>query len=304
MSFLQSKSWQEFQEHIGRKTWNIEHGSVKTIVIELDLPLKQSYLYIPRGPLMDLDINEEGGIRNNIEYMYRKLVEIGEERKSVFIKIEPESDNISQLIFQEDLRKSSRNIQPYKTVLVDLSKSDEELTSLMHHKTRYNINVAKKNNIEIRESKDIDSFLKLLKKSSEHNKFHGHLASYYKSMYDFLSTKEDMDISIQLAYLDGKEIAGGIFLGFGDTMHYLHGGMDREYRNLMAPHLLHWEVMQMARSKGYSKYDFWGIDERAYPGVTRFKLGWGGQVVEYPGSFDLPLKGFKYWALNIIRKFR
>ena len=80
--------------------------------------------------------------------------------------------------------------------------------------------------------------------------------------------------------------------------------MDRDYKNMMAPYLMHWEIIMWAKSRGYEYYDFWGIDPQKWPGVTRFKLGWGGRVVEYPGSFDMPISSFWYFVYNLARKIR
>lgn len=99
-------------------------------------------------------------------------------------------------------------------------------------------------------------------------------------------------------------IAGALTLTYGDTAYYLHGAMDREYRNLMAPHFMHWEIMKLYKHEGFGYYDFWGIDARKWPGVTRFKLGFGGREIEYPGSFDLPISKFWYVVYTMARKFK
>jgi lipid II:glycine glycyltransferase (peptidoglycan interpeptide bridge formation enzyme) len=96
----------------------------------------------------------------------------------------------------------------------------------------------------------------------------------------------------------GRPIAGVIMLEHGRTVHYLHGAMDREQRALMAPHLMHWKLMQRYKQLGFHWYDFWGIDPVQWPGVTRFKLGFGAKAVEYPGAFDVVLKPFWRWLYN------
>ena len=67
---------------------------------------------------------------------------------------------------------------------------------------------------------------------------------------------------------------------------------------------MHWEIIMWAKSKGYEFYDFWGIDANEWSGVSKFKLGFGGRAVEYPGSFDMPISGFWYFVYRLIRKFR
>ena len=105
-----------------------------------------------------------------------------------------------------------------------------------------------------------------------------------------------------LGKIRDKPIAGAILLTYGDTVYYLHGAMDRDYKSWMAPYLMHWEIIKWAKKQGYHYYDFWGIDTSRWPGVTRFKLGFGGQQVEYPGSFDMPISKFWYFVYKITRK--
>ena len=65
---------------------------------------------------------------------------------------------------------------------------------------------------------------------------------------------------------------------------------------------MHWEIIKKLKVEGCKLYDFWGIDANKWPGVTRFKLGFEGQVVEYPGSFDLPISKIWYLIYKIARK--
>ena len=83
-------------------------------------------------------------------------------------------------------------------------------------------------------------------------------------------------------------IAGAILLTYGDTLYYLHGAMDRNYKSMMAPYILHWQIIKWAKEQGLKHYDLWGIDAQKWPGVTRFKLGWGGRQIEYPAPSTCP----------------
>ena len=70
----------------------------------------------------------------------------------------------------------------------------------------------------------------------------------------------------------------------------------------MAPYSLHWENIKYLKQNGLKYYDLWGADARKWPGVTRFKLGWGGDVKEYPGSFDIPVSKFWYFIYKLKQK--
>jgi lipid II:glycine glycyltransferase (peptidoglycan interpeptide bridge formation enzyme) len=85
---------------------------------------------------------------------------------------------------------------------------------------------------------------------------------------------------------------------------YLHGGSDEAHRNVMAPYALHWEIMRDARALGYAQYDFGGVDEERWPGITRFKKGFAGWVEEFPGMYELPLKKARYGLYRVARHIR
>jgi lipid II:glycine glycyltransferase (peptidoglycan interpeptide bridge formation enzyme) len=72
----------------------------------------------------------------------------------------------------------------------------------------------------------------------------------------------------------------------------------------MGPHLLQWEEIRLVKKQGYRFYDFWGIDEKKWPGVTRFKMGFGGETVTYPGTFDLVFDKFWYQLYNLGKKIK
>jgi lipid II:glycine glycyltransferase (peptidoglycan interpeptide bridge formation enzyme) len=298
-SFLQTKKWGEFQESLGRKVWSFDNDGIRANIIEYDMPFGRNYLYIPHGPNISLD-DIEGGLKNKITEFVNYLKKISSDSGSIFVKIEPLNDSVIELLHEYGFRKSKKEIQPSKTVIVNLRASEDELLSLMHHKTRYNIKIAEKNNLVFIEGGNVEDFWKLLKQTSEKDNFSPHEKGYYEKLLSFFGNGE---IRTKLYFIKqgDKLIAGMIALTYGVTAYYLHGAMDRDHRSMMAPYMLHWEAMRLFKSQGLTFYDFWGVDSTKWPGVTRFKMGWGGNVVEYPGSFDLPISKFWYLIYNITR---
>jgi len=67
---------------------------------------------------------------------------------------------------------------------------------------------------------------------------------------------------------------------------------------------LQWHLISTAQKYGYKYYDFYGISEIKWPGVTRFKTGFGGEVVNYPGTFDYIISPFWYKIYNFLRRLR
>ncbi len=301
-SFLQTTEWLDFQKSLGRKTWRFDNGVIRANIIRHDLPFKKSYIYIPHGPELNFD-EIKSGVSNELKNFINHIKDGGKKEKAIFIKIEPLHDTIPELLHQAGIKikKSSKDIQPHKTVVMNLELPEGELLSRMHHKTRYNINLAGKKNLTLKESDDIKSFWKLLKKTAKTDNFSTHNFEYYEKLLSFFKNSE-IATKLFIVNCENKPIAGAIVLTYGDTAYYLHGASDREYRNLMAPYFMHWEIIKKYKADGCHFYDFWGIDANKWPGVTRFKIGFGGDTVEHPGSFDLPISKFWYLIYKITRK--
>ncbi len=300
-SFLQSPEWLEFQKSIGRKAWRFDDGKIVANIIQHDLPFGMNYLYVPHGPEIHHD-QITGGLKNEIEHFFSHIKNIAREEKSIFIKFEPLQDSVVELIYNAGLKKSSKEVQAPKSVVVDLDKSEEELLTVMHHKTRYNIKVAEKHGITVEPSSDIDAFLKLLRKTAERQKFNTHPAKYYKKLFEFFSVGKEIKADLVFANHGGKPIAGGLYLTCGEICYYLHGGSDHDDRRLMAPYALHWNAMKYFKQQGSNLYDFGGSEGKKWPNLTRFKMNWGGRQVEYPGAFDLPIRKFWFIVYKIVRK--
>ena len=310
-SFLQTREWLEFQKYVGRKTWRFDDGKIQANIIRHELPLGKNYLYIPHGPSIFFE-HIKGGIKNELAVFMKYLMDLGKQNKSIFLKTEPLSDFVMEMIYTRGFRKSYKGIQPQKTVVLDLNQTEEELLGRMHQKTRYNINLASKKDLKFQEREYLDVFWGLLKKTAQKDNFSTHPRDYYKKLLEFFRDKEFI-VKMFLVYSGdpptpegfgraSTPIAGAIVMIYANTAYYLHGAMDRDYANLMAPYFLHWEIIKWAQNHRLSYYDFWGIDANKWPGVTRFKLGWGGNVVEHPGSFELPISLFWYFTYRLARK--
>ena len=299
-SFLQTEEWLKFQESVGHRVFRFDDGKIKTNIIKYNLSLGKSYLYIPHGPEINLG-HLKGGLKNELAGFIKYLKDLAKDNGAIFVKVEPLSDIVIELLYRRGFKRSSKQIQPYKTVVLDLSLSEEHLLGKMHTKTRYNIKVAEKNGVIVKDSDDLKTFWKLMGKTTKRDRFASHPEAYYeKLLANFKS--DDMRTGLVMAYHNNVAVAGAIMMTYGDTCYYLHGASDYESRSLMAPYALHWENIKHLKEQGIKYYDLWGIDARKWPGVTRFTLGWGGDLKEHPGSFDLVINRFWYLVYLLARK--
>lgn len=298
--FLQTPEWLAFQKSLGRKVWRLDDGFIKANIIRHDVRLGQNWLYIPYGPELNLDMAKEG-LRNEITHFAAFLRGLARQQGSMFVKIEPTHDMVVELLYRNGVRlkKAPRYVQPMYTTVMDLTLTEDQMLDKLHHKHRYNINLAERKGVTVEQAHDVEVFWKMLKATSKQDDFRPYPMLYYAKLMRFFE-QGDLRTKLWFAYQGGRPIAGVLMLEHAKTVYYLHGASDREHRALMAPHLLHWKVLLDAKRRGFKWYDFWGVDSAKWPGVTRFKLGFGGQLVEYPGSFDLIRKPFFRWMYNSV----
>lgn len=254
------------------------------------------YFYSPRSPLFADNITNEQK-KDCLIFLSDFLAT--NYKNYLFWRLEPEID-------LNDLKKCISNnfvktidLQPAKTLYLDLRFSENNLLAAMHSKTRYNIRLSEKKNLIIREAEknEFNDFWKLMKETGSRDAFGVHNKNHYQKILDNSNNK----FKLYVAVWNNKIIAAGIFSFIGETVTYLHGASSSANRNLMAPYALHWFLIRLAKKLGFLKYDFYGIDENKWPGVTRFKNGFGGIIKEYAGTFDFVINSSYY---NLYKKFR
>lgn len=312
-SFLQSFAWGKFQAAVGRPVFRFAlrgEGGLLALAqaVEHRMPGNFKYWYVPRGPVLASGLEGERAM----EILRRFLGELGARAKTrgvIFLRFDPAFPSEQGGLWEKlGLKKISGSVQPQDTLLLDLTKSKEELLAEMKQKTRYNLRLSEKKGVEVAVSgfdeKGLEEFWRLTEETSARDGIVSHPESYYRRMLEILAGN-GLECRLYRARFDEKTIAANLVLFCGDYAVYLHGASSNAYRNLMAPYLLQWRQIEDAKAAGCRTYDFWGITRAnlnpKWAGITRFKQGFGGQERSYVGAYDLPVKRALY-ALYTIGK--
>ena len=298
----------EWQEMMGRKVRRFEVKKDSEIIgffqtIKYPLLFGQNFLYIPHGPVATLN-NEF------LQEFHRKSIEIGKEEKAVFVRFDPFPKTEKSLL--KYFRKTpashcySSFFQPKFEWILNLEKSEEKILSEMHPKTRYNINLATKRGIKteiINEtfSGYFNNFYKLLEETAKRDNFKLHPKIYYENIF---GTLDSNNAFLATAKYNSKVLAINLVLLFGGTAHFLFGGSSDEYKNLMFSYLVQWEAIKETRRKGCKIYNFGAISSEKLKGISRFKKGFGGKLLEYSDSYDIVIKPFWYFLYNLRKRFQ
>ncbi|HOI87093.1 MAG TPA: peptidoglycan bridge formation glycyltransferase FemA/FemB family protein [Lentimicrobium sp.] len=207
-----------------------------------------------------------------------------------------------------NLKKAPTNILPSNTVVLPLDRDPDELLMDMKSKTRYNIRLSARKNINVRiaDASGLDEWYRLYNNTVQRNHIVSEKKDYFRQV---LSTQAEetispAEITLLLAEYQGEPLAG-MFLAFsGDRATYLYGASASHHRDMMAPYLLQWNAILMSREKGCTEYDLFGISGKADPshpmyGLYRFKTGFGGIIKHRMGCWDYPLNREAYERFRI-----
>ncbi len=285
-SFLQSSIWGEFKKNY-QKVHQIEARENNHIqgVCQFfeEKSIFGTYFYVPYGPVTKSK-EAEGSLLDEI-------VVKAKNENAYFVKIEPVS------ALNVGLPEFFR-IQPQKTIISNIKKSKEESLKDFSRTARYNIRYAIKRGVRVEKSEEIDLFIELVNKTTDRQNFYTYSAEYFKRLIEI----DNCDLFF--AFHENKPIAGVILFSFGKTIHLLHAGSDHSKRNLKGPGLIRYETIEFAKDKNCEYYDFWGIDEIRFPGVTEYKRSFGGKEVTYPEGVDIPIRKLKYFCYKIAYKIK
>lgn len=306
-SIFQSEGWEDFKLKTGyEKSYRISG----ILILQKKLPLGKSMLYSPMVGRASLDKIQD--TRYKTQTFLSEIKDIAEQNNSIFYRLElnlPRTYNLQLTTY--NWTKSFEEMQPEHNWVLKINKPEEQLLSEMKHKGRYNIKIAEKNHISIKRSnkpgKELDAFYEHYQATGKRHKITYRSKSYFEALLENLG-KKDYAFCYTADY-KGKSLASAIMLFYGESALYLYGGSAEEFRNLMAPYLLHWQIIKDAKEAGLSEYNFLGIapdDNPSHPwaGITRFKKQFGGEQVDILGSYDLPLKPVQYKAFKIAERLR
>jgi peptidoglycan pentaglycine glycine transferase (the first glycine) len=307
---LQTPAWGELKSDFGWQAERIlvdsenkdRNGAVGAQVLFRRLPLGLTLAYIPKGP---------AGARGQApdfaawSTLWPELDAICRERKAVFLKVEPDlweccdgDDPSPTLGIPNGFRYGRQDIQPRRTLIVDLRGSEPQVLARMKQKTRYNIRLAQKKGIVVYPSSDVDTFHRLMRVTGERDVFGIHSLAYYRRAYELFHPRGECELLI--AAHEEKPLAALMVFARGHRAWYFYGASSSEQRERMPTYLLQWEAMRWARQCGCSTYDLWGVPDFGKDvleanfttrstglwGVYRFKRGFGGDLRRGSSSWD------------------
>ena len=208
--------------------------------------------------------------------------------------------------------KKAEDIQPASTVIINLTKSKDDILSEMKSKTRYNIRLAEKKEVIVKSCgiEMLDEWYVIYQETALRDKIALHPLVYYRRVFELAQKKEyKVDIRLYMAESEGENIAGIVTCFYNKKATYLYGASRNTGREKMPAYALQWKAICDAIDAGCVEYDMFGIppdDDPSHPmhGLYRFKTGFGGEIIHRSGCYDFVLNKFLYKCYSLAESAR
>ena len=308
-NFLQSPEYGKMNEILGDKVVTEDFGGQGWALMIVRDAKRGRYLEIPCGPLIDW------GDKRLAREVIQKITEVAKREKCVFVRMRPQlgatGDN-SKKLEALGLKQSPMHLAAEHTVMISLAASEEEMLARMRRQTRYEVRRADKLGIKVEKGNSEEVFREFHAVQMETAKRQGFVPPSLKVL---LAEREAFgdDVQIYVARTaEGEPVAYGLIIGDGREADYYEAASTDLNRKLPGAYALLWQAMRDLKKAGYERFNLWGIAPAGQPGhryagVTTFKTGFGGEVVEYVPAHDLVISKVGYlkdYIVDTARKTR
>ncbi len=186
------------------------------------------------------------------------------------------------------VQKLVRVMTGHSTVLIDLRATADALRAALDGKWRNRLVAAERSTLQIiRLPAQPEHYAWLLaeeaaQRDSKH--FHGLPVKFVEN---YIHTEQDTNKTVLIlqAESDGERVAAMLFLMHSKAATYHLGWSNDIGREMNAHNLLLWRAFEELKTHGIETLDMGGINTRSLPGISRFKIGTGGKVVTYAGTY-------------------
>lgn len=227
-------------------------------------------------------------------------------------RVEPEAERLIEHLHQLGWRRHAAeghgiaDQQPRHFVRIPLEgRTEADLLASFNSQWRRNVRTAERAGVQVWRAgpEELPVFHRLYFDTARRDGFAPRPLEYFQRMFRVLGDQEPDGIRLYLAGVDGVASAGATMVRLGRHAWFGYGASADARRELRASNAVQWRMMRDCLADGMSVYDLRGVGSTLDPehpmfGLLRFKIGTGGEVVEYPGEYDYPINRWLDAALR------
>jgi len=319
---LQFWQWAQIKSQEGWKVLRVGVLQSGELVLFAQILYKKAsilgnYAYIPHGPIFQ----NVATLNHSLPVFNEFIRSIAAKYNFFTLEIEPKIGNFLEDSHPKELEYFSdpkiieafeksgyavtgRNMQPKYKLYYDLNLTEEELLACCQKSTRYNVRLAQKKGVEVKEylpnSPEINDKIKvyydlLLETQKRAKGYPIRSLDSFQKMFEVFKNTGESPISLFEASYNGETIAINISQRTKHWSSSFYAASNRLYSEVKAMYLLRWKSVMKAKESGSSLYDFWGIipNSSQHAGYSDHKLSFGGIRLDTNGLLALPLKPFQ-----------
>lgn len=301
----QSFAWQDFDKKVpGKKPLGVffaKDGSEVVAVVALTKVSQQGYdwIWAKHGPFFVSKTVTNETVEKTLKALIAHVKNM--QKGAVFLRVTTPKVNVN-------LQPPIHHIMYDRTIVIDITKSDETILANMNRGGRYDLKQSLKKGLEFKEhsgaeaAKKFDAFYAILEETATRDGFRANPKINYVRMLESLGDS----VSLYAAYSDDEPVSWAIVTQYAGRGVYYYAAGNALGRKLGAAYGLQLFIMQSLRAKGLSEYDMMGVaspDYPSYSSVTGFKKKFSSNVIDIHKTFDIPLSP-KYAVIKYAKKLK
>jgi peptidoglycan pentaglycine glycine transferase (the first glycine) len=296
--FMQTSWWVEFRNYCGFENFGItlRDGNLivgGAVVLKYLYSDDSCFYYIQDGPVLPEDPLAA-------EQVFRAVFEEIETRRKTEPQVVSHLRMEPRWVRLPDFAPVCREIRPLAdpyletrdTRWIDLRPAEADILAQMKPKGRYNLGVARRHGVSVIEDtseQGLRDFLAIYEETATRQGLDAKPPDYFEQLVASFSPGHRG--ALFFAEYQGRRIATALVVYFGKRATYFFGGSRAVDRQVMAPYLLHFEVMRAAKALGHEWYDLWGIapanePDHPWQNFSVFKAKFGGIEVHLVPTLD------------------
>ncbi|MFT0848494.1 peptidoglycan bridge formation glycyltransferase FemA/FemB family protein [Actinomycetaceae bacterium L2_0104] len=297
----QSPDWDRFDRAVpGREPWKKlvwqTDGETRAVISLTRMKGRGfTYLWAKHGPAWsepEPTVQEEAALREDL----RRLVR-GSERRVAFVRLHAHA-------LAPDLHELLQSVTFDRTIILDLTKDEDQLLSEMKKRGRRDVRKALRDTTLVAADETENALevfpelYELLVETGERDSFGISPRITYERMLEALGPRNCRLFTVRR---QGRPLCWGIVTTTPTQATYYYAASSAEGRQAGAPDLLVWSMTCMLREAGIRSFDMMGIDSERAPqlaGVRGFKTKFTPEIVEVAGAWDVPVHQRYYAALT------
>lgn len=314
--FVQSFHYGEFHRDMGESYWIVgvyENDILVGGSLIVSVHARRgNFLYLPYGPIIS---SEHESLHEEIlSELVVWMKQLAKKEDCAFIRISPfidETKDVKAFYSRVGFRPAPMHVLAETTWILDVRRDEETLLRNMNKNHRNLIRRCEREGVVIKTSCDPASLVgldSLLNITAERHKFIRFSREYIEK--EFTAFAREGNAMLFEAYLpDGTLDAAAIIMFYGSMAAYRHSASLGASKQLPTSYALQWAVIQEAKKRGLTYYNFWGVAPIGAPsthpfhGITHFKKGFGGFQKDLLHCRDFPVRP-KYWLNWLVETFR